>query len=42
MVHLATLLFLRGRYVGLAGVLRTWLPFLLIVALVVGLSVGLS
>lgn len=31
MVHLATRMFLRGRHVGLGGLLRTWLPFCLLI-----------
>lgn len=43
MVHLATLLFFKGRYVGLEGVLRTWLPFcMLLTLLAIGLGVGLG
>ena len=43
MVRLATLMFFRGRHVGVGGVVRTWLPFcLLAAALAIGLVVGLS
>lgn len=34
MVLLATRMFFRGRHVGLGGVLRTWLPFCLILSVV--------
>lgn len=42
MVRLAILMFFKGCYVGLAGVLRTWLPFCsLLTLLVIGLGIGL-
>mmetsp|Transcript_12988 Transcript_12988/g.39313 ORF Transcript_12988/g.39313 Transcript_12988/m.39313 type:complete len:166 (-) Transcript_12988:229-726(-) len=42
MVSLATLLFFRGKHVGLGGVLRTWLPFTLLCTIAVVLAATLS
>lgn len=37
MVKLASLILLHGRYVSFCGFLKTWIPFLLLVTLVIGL-----
>uniref|UniRef100_M4BT68 Transmembrane protein n=1 Tax=Hyaloperonospora arabidopsidis (strain Emoy2) TaxID=559515 RepID=M4BT68_HYAAE len=32
MVHLCFWMFIRGKYVGVAGFIKTWLPFVIVVA----------
>jgi len=39
MVWLAFMILIHGRFVGFGGFLKTWLPFLIIVAAIVSLSV---
>lgn len=38
MVRLATLMFFRGKHVGIGGFLRTWLPFWLLLGGAIALA----